>query len=143
MKLFQLLVALLATHAIHAAPANAASPDAIQAVLFSDALKEASGGRADITNISEHAVFRCPGCFTFEVSLGRGTEARKIMFSTSAKIVNGAWAYNVKQNEVQKPTGSCIAVGRVGGEDVACAKHNDRNSCESRTDWEWCSWQSR
>lgn len=143
MKLLPILATLLAIQFVFTSDASAASPEAIQAVLVSDALKEASGGRADIINIREDAVYRCPGCFSFELTLGRGEEAKKVFFFTSSALVNGEWVYSVKVKQEPKPAARCIALGRVGGEDRACAKHTDQNSCESKTDWEWCSWQSR
>lgn len=38
--------------------------------------------------------------------------------------------------------GKCIALGRVGGEDVACAAHKDEATCNDKSHREWCSWQT-
>jgi hypothetical protein len=40
------------------------------------------------------------------------------------------------------PAGRCYAIGRVGGEDRACAVHTTQQACESLEKWERCGWDA-
>jgi hypothetical protein len=138
-----LLLALLVT--IAPSLASAAPAEVFEAVLTSEALKrQASDGRLDITNIKETAVYRCPGCFTIEVTLGRNEAARQESFNTRMSFGNGERKYEVTHNGNSAPAsaGRCIALGRVGGEDIACGKHSSQVACESKDKWERCAWRA-
>ncbi len=136
LSFFVLLPALLSSPQASAAPS-----EVFQAVLSSDALKRVADGQNDITNVRETAVYRCPGCFTIELTLGRGEAARKESFSTRMRFGNGERTYEVTHKEEQASAGHCLALGRVGGEDLACAQHKTQSACESKQKWEWCVWK--
>lgn len=126
--------------------ASAAQPEVLEAVLKSDALRSfANDGHLDVTEMKETAIYRCPGCYTIEVTLGRGDATRKVSFGTRlAGFGGGERKYEVTLKDEKAPSaaGRCIALGRVGGEDRACAQHTTRDSCESKQKWEWCAWRS-
>jgi hypothetical protein len=134
MKLFTLITSLLlSTQAAHAAPA-----ELLEVLVKHEALQ-----KRDITNIKQTQVYRCPGCYEFEVTIGQGQNQTVKKFGSSAqRDASGKWIYTVGEGrEEPQPAGVCVALGRVGGEGEACARHKDQNSCESTTDWEWCAWQ--
>lgn len=137
-----LLLSLLVTLA--PSLASAAPAEVLEAVLASDALKRfADNGHLDITNVKETAIYRCPGCFTIEVTLGRNEAARKESFNTRlAGFGEGRRTYEVTHKGSDAAAGRCIALGRVGGEDRACAKHATQLACESKDKWEWCAWRA-
>ena len=137
-----LLLSLLVTLA--PSLASAAPAEVLEAVLASDALKRfAKDGHLDITNVKETAIYRCPGCFTIEVTLGRNEAVVKESFNTRlAGFGEGRRTYEVTHKESAPAAGRCIALGRVGGEDRACGKHATQVACESKDKWEWCAWRA-
>lgn len=124
--------------------ATAAPAEVLQAVLSSEALNRfATDGHLDVMEIKETAIFRCPGCFTIEVTIGRNEAARKESFATRlAGFENGRRQYEVTHKGSDVSAGRCIALGRVGGEDRACAKHTTQAACVSKDKWEWCAWRA-
>lgn len=139
MKTFILALAALATLP---SLASAAPVEVLEAVLRSEALnRHSTDGRLDVMNVKETAIFRCPGCFTIEVTLGRNENARAVSFNTRlAGFDGGRRRYEVTQKEEAGSSFRCIALGRVGGEDRACAKHTSKSACESLDKWERCAW---
>lgn len=139
-----LLALILAS--LPASSAFAAPKEALEAVLSSQDFQAATAQYgADVQEIKEVAVYRCPGCYRISVKLGRGEEGKTVLFGTTGRFENGRMIYGAgrARDDVRDPEagGACIAMGRVGGEDVACAQHTTQQSCESRSHWEACAWQ--
>ena len=141
---FSVLLLAFTSLSSFAAPAGV-----FQAVLASEALKGATERNGqDIVSVKETALFRCPGCFRFEIVLGRGDSAKAVTFGTTGMIRNGQMEYNVAVveklvSDVSASAGTCQALGRVGGEDRACAQHETQTACEDKNHWEWCRWSAK
>lgn len=96
---------LLALLTLSPTLASAASPEVLVAVLQSEALSQfGGGGHLDVTDVKETAIYRCPGCFTFEVTLGRNEAVRKASFNTRLKGFDGSkrlYEVTLKEEQAQ------------------------------------------
>ena len=129
-------------------PSISAPPQAFAAVI-SYIQNATANQHPGIQEIRATKIYRCPGCYAFEVRMNN----KVVNFGTSGHYGNNGLEYtagvsggniqpeSAKTLDREGETGSCKALGRVGGEDIACAKYLTKESCEDRNHWAWCAWE--